>query len=176
MDFRIGLSGHGCHRIVTERTVLAMSENGIGLFLDVGSSQIVGHSPGGGSLDRNISSIARSDKLPVSRMQEWRNGLMRHFKDWDKGHPFLSTSQILVFLVASALGNGDNSLSEQNGVRKAEYRIAVRSALRSDSGHSPGGGSLGSYLGLTGQRISSPVNALLLGLWTHYVSSGSWAY
>ncbi|KAI3952878.1 hypothetical protein MKW92_035398 [Papaver armeniacum] len=56
---------------------------------------------------------------------------MRHIKDWDKRHPFLSTPQILVFLVASALGNGDNSLSEQNGVMKAEYRIAVRFALRS---------------------------------------------
>lgn len=42
----IGLSGHGAHRIVTERSQLAMPETGIGLIPDVGGTWLLGRAPG----------------------------------------------------------------------------------------------------------------------------------
>jgi enoyl-CoA hydratase len=42
----VGISAHGSHRIVTERTRLAMPETGIGFFPDVGGTWLLGRSPG----------------------------------------------------------------------------------------------------------------------------------
>ena len=42
----IGLSGHASHRIVTERSMLAMPETGIGLVPDVGGTWLLSHAPG----------------------------------------------------------------------------------------------------------------------------------
>jgi enoyl-CoA hydratase/carnithine racemase len=42
----IGLSGHASHRIVTERSMLAMPETGIGLVPDVGGMWLLANAPG----------------------------------------------------------------------------------------------------------------------------------
>lgn len=42
----IGLASHASHRIVTERSVLAMPETGIGLIPDVGGTWLLSHAPG----------------------------------------------------------------------------------------------------------------------------------
>jgi enoyl-CoA hydratase len=42
----VGLAAHGSHRIVTDRTRLAMPEVGLGFFPDVGGTWLLSHSPG----------------------------------------------------------------------------------------------------------------------------------
>ncbi len=42
----VGLSAHGSHRVVTEKTKLAMPEVGLGFFPDVGGTLLLSRSPG----------------------------------------------------------------------------------------------------------------------------------
>ena len=42
----VGVSAHGSHRVVTERTLFAMPETGIGLFPDVGATWLLPRLPG----------------------------------------------------------------------------------------------------------------------------------
>ncbi|CAN5297646.1 enoyl-CoA hydratase/isomerase family protein [soil metagenome] len=42
----VGLAGHASHRIVTERTKVAMPEVGLGFFPDVGGTWLLSHAPG----------------------------------------------------------------------------------------------------------------------------------
>lgn len=42
----VGLAGHGSHRVVTDRTKIAMPEVGIGFFPDVGGTYLLSRAPG----------------------------------------------------------------------------------------------------------------------------------
>lgn len=51
----VGVSAHGSHRIVTERTRIGMPETTIGFAPDVGGSYLLAHSPGQAGLHAGIS-------------------------------------------------------------------------------------------------------------------------
>ncbi len=79
----VGLSAHGAHRVVTERTKLAMPEVGLGFFPDVGGTWLLSHSPGeigtyfgltGQTMNgpdaiyaRFADAVVPSDQLPILR-------------------------------------------------------------------------------------------------------------
>lgn len=61
----VGVSAHGSHRIVTERTRLGMPETGIGFFPDVGGSWLLARTPANIGLHMGLTSghITGSDAL-----------------------------------------------------------------------------------------------------------------
>ena len=79
----VGLSAHASHRVVTEKTRLAMPEVGLGFFPDVGGTWLLAHAPGeigtyfgltGQTMNgpdavfaRFADAVVPSDKLPLLR-------------------------------------------------------------------------------------------------------------
>ncbi|TFC78904.1 enoyl-CoA hydratase/isomerase family protein [Cryobacterium sp. TMS1-20-1] len=63
----IGLSAHGSHRIVTERSKLGMPETGIGFVPDVGGTWLLSHAPGelGTFLALTAGSVRAGDAIAL---------------------------------------------------------------------------------------------------------------
>ena len=82
----VGVSVHGSHRVVTERTVFAMPETGIGLFPDVGATYVLPRLPDGlgmylgltgarlGAADCLLAGIG-SRYVPADRLDELERAL-----------------------------------------------------------------------------------------------------
>ncbi|CAN6699491.1 unnamed protein product [Malus baccata var. baccata] len=158
VGFGIGLSGHGHYRIITERTVLAMPENGIGLFPD-GFSHIEAKSPGGGSsVGLTLVGIITLSYASQDPHQDIETTMVKFTSNPD------SEAQLKTILpqITSAFGADKLVLetidelkkqlqsSDATGLGKGalfslyltqlflnwcdetEYRVAIRSALRND--------------------------------------------
>jgi enoyl-CoA hydratase len=63
----IGLSAHGSHRLVTERSSIGMPETGIGFVPDVGGTWLLSHAPGelGTHLALTAGSVRAADALAI---------------------------------------------------------------------------------------------------------------
>lgn len=74
----VGVSAHGSHRIVTERTRMGMPETGIGFFPDVGGTWLLSHTPSqfGTHLGLTGEHISGADAIAL--------GLADHFVPADK--------------------------------------------------------------------------------------------
>ncbi len=66
----VGLSAHAAHRVVTDRSAVAMPEVGIGFFPDVGVSFLLARAPGTGHLSRADRQPPRRSRTPSLRA--WR--------------------------------------------------------------------------------------------------------
>lgn len=84
----VGLSAHGAHRVVTEKTQLAMPETGIGFFPDVGGTWLLAHAPGqlGSYFGMTGQSMTGMDAIrcgfadvliPAEKLRELRQTLVR---------------------------------------------------------------------------------------------------
>ncbi|MCW2756185.1 MAG: 3-hydroxyisobutyryl-CoA hydrolase [Marmoricola sp.] len=68
----VGVSAHGSHRVVTERTSVGMPETGIGFVPDVGGTWLLSHAPGqlGTHLALTAGSVAAGDALELG-LADW---------------------------------------------------------------------------------------------------------
>ncbi len=112
----VGLSSHGSHRVVTERTRLAMPETGIGYFPDVGATWLLPRAPGEAGTWMGLTGLA------VGAADAIHAGLA----DWCVASPALpALVEAIAALPASASAEDVRALIRTMAVDAGESRLAV---------------------------------------------------
>lgn len=120
----VGISAHGSHRIVTERTKLAMPETGIGYFPDVGGSWLLPRAPGecGTWLGLTGNAVTAADAMyagfadylvPSDRLE----GLVQDLAQ------AADTDSIETAIAARAVEAGEGALSINRDIIDATFRF-----------------------------------------------------
>ncbi|TKV72618.1 enoyl-CoA hydratase/isomerase family protein [Rhizobium sp. AU243] len=120
----VGISAHGSHRIVTERTKLAMPETGIGYFPDVGGSWLLPRAPGecGTWLGLTGNAVTAADAIyagfadylvPSDRL----DGLVQDLSQ------AADTASIETVITAHAVEAGEGVLSINRDIIDATFRF-----------------------------------------------------
>jgi enoyl-CoA hydratase len=92
----VGLSAHSSHRVVTERTKLAMPEVGLGFFPDVGGTWLLSHSPGEIGTDAIYARFADA-VVPSAKLAALRDALT-------KVRPGTTSTEIKALIAGFATG------------------------------------------------------------------------
>ncbi|MEZ2131100.1 MULTISPECIES: enoyl-CoA hydratase/isomerase family protein [unclassified Sinorhizobium] len=138
----VGLSSHGSHRIVTERTRLAMPETGIGYFPDIGATWLLSHAPG------EIGTWMGLTGLDIGAAGAIYAGLADHCLDSAKLPdittaisalpPGISDIELHALLTRASVDPGASSLASHRDVIDRTFRFdsveAILAALEKEPG------------------------------------------
>ncbi len=127
----IGLSAHGSHRVVTERSKIGMPETGIGFFPDVGGTWLLSHAPGelGTHLALTAGSVGAGDAIAA--------GLADHYVP----------SGRLAALVTALETTDAESAVRQAAMPAPESALAARRAVIDEAYSAPTAAEIVDWLG-----------------------------
>ena len=139
----VGVSAHGSHRVVTERTRLAMPETGIGFFPDIGATWLLARAPGETGTYLGLTGIA------IGAADSIEAGLADAFVPSDRLSTLIASlaastdaGDVTRRIAARAEPPGPAALADRAGIDAAFAHDSVAAILaaleRQDFGFRPG--------------------------------------